>query len=260
MKLHVLSDLHLGCGAFDVPDTDADVLVLAGDIDRHTRGIEWGASVARGRPVIYVAGNHEWYSSHLSGLAVQMRKRAGEIGVHLLDNDEVIIGGVRLLGTTLWTDFALYGTGAATMQAMNAAGRHMADFKLIRYGSKRLFTPGDSARIHHAAVRWLRERLAAVHDGPTVVVTHHCPHPTSIPARFAGDILTPAFCSDLSSLIEEFQPALWVHGHTHDSFDYRVGGTRVVCNPRGYVGREVNPLFRPNFTVDVLRESHWREL
>ena len=84
------------------------MLVLAGDIDLYTRGIEWSASVARGRPVIYVPGNHEYYHSHMSGLAGEMRKRAEARGVHLLDNDDVVIGGIRFFGTTLWTDFALY--------------------------------------------------------------------------------------------------------------------------------------------------------
>lgn len=251
MRLHIVSDLHLEFGSFALPETDSDVLVLAGDIALHTHGIEWAASVARDRPVIYVAGNHEFYSSHLSGLAAQMRKRADELGVHLLDNDEVIIGSVRFLGTTLWTDFQLYGAGAAAIQAMNAADRYMTDFKLIRYGGKRLFTARDSARIHHASVQWLRQRLAVQHDGPTVVVTHHCPHPRSTPERFVGDNLTPAFCSDLSSLIEEFQPNLWVHGHTHDSYNYVVGKTQVVCNPRGYVGREVNTDFRPDLVVEL---------
>lgn len=251
MKLHILSDLHLEFGPLELPATEADVLVLAGDIDLHTRGIEWGASVALGRPVIYVPGNHEYYHSHMSGLALEMRKRADARGVHLLDSDEVVVGDVRFLGTTLWTDFALYGPSASTIQAMRTADIYMADFGLIRYGGKRLFTARDAARIHHAAVRWLRQRLAVAHNGPTVVVTHHCPHPRSIPTRFEGDILTPAFCSDLSSLIEEFQPDLWVHGHTHDSFDYRVGGTRVVCNPRGYYGRELNASFRADLTVDL---------
>jgi hypothetical protein len=76
--------------------------------------------------------------------------------------------------------------------------------------------------------------LAIPFDGPTVVVTHHAPHPDSVARRFENDPLTPAFVSDLSEVIDRWQPALWFHGHTHDNFDYRVGATRIVCNPKGY--------------------------
>lgn len=116
----------------------------------------------------------------------------------------------------------------------------MADFSCIRYGSTGWFLPTQSVILHRAAREWLEQRLGEPFDGATVVVTHHCPHPGSVPERFRGSVLTPAFCSDLSSIIEMYHPALWIHGHTHDALDYVVnwsdgsGGTRVVCNPRGY--------------------------
>lgn len=254
MKLHILSDLHLEFGPFEIPETDADILVLAGDIHSHTHGLEWAASAAHGRPVIYVPGNHEYYHSHLSGLAREMRKRADALGVHLLDNDEIVIGDVRFLGTTLWTDFALCEVGSAAIHAMQFANGCMADFKIIRYGHGRLFTARDSAQLHHAAVHWLADKLMSAHSGPTVVVSHHCPHPRSIPDQFKGDALNPAFCSNLTALIQQYQPEVWVHGHTHHSFDYTVGVTRVVCNPRGYVGHELNTDFRPDLVIESVRD------
>jgi Icc-related predicted phosphoesterase len=85
----------------------------------------------------------------------------------------------------------------------------------------------------------------------TVVVTHHLPHARSVPARFKGDLLNAAYASDLSQVIEEHQPALWVHGHTHDSSDYHVSATRIVCNPRGY--EDENPRFDAGLVVTVDR-------
>lgn len=251
MKIHVLSDLHLEYGPFELPATESDVLVLAGDIHTHTHGLEWAASVAQGKPVVYVLGNHEFYRAHLSGLAVEMKKCASRLGIHLLDNDAVELDGVRFLGTTLWTDFALDGSGDAAVEAMRFADRWMNDFRLIRYGGKRIFTARDSWRLHQAAVAWLATKLAEPYSGPTVVVSHHCPHPESVPERFRGDPLSPAFCSNLEPLILRHGPSLWIHGHTHDSVDYFVGNTRILCNPRGYLGVELNAAFRPDFVVEV---------
>lgn len=183
---------------------------------------------------MYVPRNHEYYGAHLHGLAVQMRKCAAALGIHYLDNDAVTIGNTRFLGTTLWTDFALNGTGAAQVQSLQTARRFMNNFTCIRFGSTGWFRPEQSIILHRAARAWLEQTLAIPHAGPTVVVTHHCPHPCSVPERFQGDELTPAFCSDLTAVMECHSPALWIHGHTHDAFDYTVGRTRVVCNPRGY--------------------------
>lgn len=96
---------------------------------------------------------------------------------------------------------------------------------------------------------WLDGQFSEQFDGPTVVVTHHAPHPGSVHPGFTNDLLTPSFVSDLSSEIERWQPDLWVHGHVHDSFDYRVGRTRVLCNPRG-CGDE-NRDFNPGLVVEV---------
>jgi Icc-related predicted phosphoesterase len=91
--------------------------------------------------------------------------------------------------------------------------------------------------------------MATPFRGPTVVITHHAPHPNSVNSRFVGDPLNPAFVSDLGDLIARHQPDLWLHGHTHCSGDYRLGRTRVICNPAGY-GRE-NPAFDPTLVVEV---------
>ena len=126
----------------------------------------------------------------------------------------------------------------------------MADFELIRYNGKP-FTPADSIRIHEQSRGWLEQMLAQPFDGRTVVVTHHAPSSRSVPPRYARNLLTPAFASDLESLMDEGRVALWVHGHTHDPFDYQVHGTRIVCNPRGYAPDQLSEGFRADLVVRV---------
>jgi Icc-related predicted phosphoesterase len=252
MRLQILSDLHLGGhrdpATFSPPDVEADVLLLAGDIQRGTAGLVWAARVGRavGKQVVYVPGNHEHYQADMLEMLAQLRKEAQRLGIYLLDNDHAIIDGVRFLGSTLWTDFALYPELKAA--SMRAAGAMINDFRLISY-DRIDFTPAKSVELHRFARAWLAEQLATSFAGPTVVVTHHAPHAGSVVERFRGDVLTPGFASDLGGLIEHCSPELWVHGHMHDCSDYRVGKTRIVCNPMGYAG-EINT-FDPGLVIDI---------
>lgn len=256
MLIHILSDLHNEFTPFEPPPTDASVVVLAGDIDRHTHGLEWARQVFGGRRIVYVRGNHEIYGAHLHGLAVEMRKRARELGIDYLDNDEAVIGGVRFLGTTLWTDFELFGP-ENTSTALRAAKGCMNDFALIRYGSTGRFLPEQSVILHRAARAWLEKKLAEPFDGPTVVVSHHCPSFASVAPQYQNDLLSAAFASCLDALVEKAD--LWVHGHTHTSFDYELGRCRVLCNPRGYTypgsPQPENPWFKPDLVAEVRKRG-----
>lgn len=251
MKLQILSDLHLGFGEMEVPYTDADVVVLAGDVSRPREAVAWALRFER--PVLYVPGNHEYYGGSLDGVARQLAELAAGTQVRLLDDGEVVLGGVRFLGSTLWSDFALFDDEAQRAAAVAEATLRVHDFSRIRTSehSDALFTPDEAARrcARHAA--WLDERLTVPHDGPTVVVTHHAPSTLSIHPRFEGSPLNACFVSDAERLLDGSRAALWVHGHTHDSHDYVRNGTRVVCNPRGYSrsGVNENPRFDPGFQV-----------
>ena len=250
MRIRVLSDLHLEFCDWTPPVVDADVIVLAGDIHVGVSGLEWAREQFPATPVIYVAGNHEFYRGQMKGVFAALREAADRLGVHLLDADEFVLGGTRFLGATLWTDFALYGTGSRIVQAMNDATQGMNDFRLIHHSEEELFRPEHSRDIHLAQVNWLEGKLAEVVDGPTVVITHYLPHAHSIHPKYEGDRLNPAFASDLSRLVRP-PVTLWIHGHTHESFDYLVNGTRIVCNPRGYLPMEPNLAFDPRFVVLV---------
>ncbi|MEO7952920.1 MAG: metallophosphoesterase [Polaromonas sp.] len=253
MKLNILSDLHLSCGALEIPQTDADVVILAGDIARPRDAVAW--ALGFDKPVLYVAGNHEFYGGNLAGTVGELRRLCAGTRIRVLDGDEIIIGGVRFLGTTLWTDFLIFGQGEQRAQAMRQAQDFMRDFKKIQLSDLpgQLFTPDDCAALCQAQASWLEHRLAQAHAGPTVVITHHAPSRQSIHPRFAGSLLNACFVSELDRLAGAGHAQLWIHGHTHDSFDYELSGTRVVCNPRGYSreGVNENPLFDSKFLVEI---------
>ncbi|MEO5660929.1 MAG: metallophosphoesterase [Polaromonas sp.] len=253
MKLNILSDLHLSCGALKIPQTDADVVILAGDIAKPLEAVAWAKGFDK--PVLYVPGNHEFYGSSLAATVNQLKALCAGTRVQVLDADEVIIEGVRFLGTTLWTDFLLYCEGEPRRLAMQEAQNLIRDFHRIHHDGEpqRRFTPGECAALCQAQASWLESRLAQAHDGPTVVITHHAPSLQSIHPRFAGSLLNACFVSDLARLAGSERARLWIHGHTHDSFDYSLKGTRVVCNPRGYSkdGVNENPVFDSHLVVDV---------
>lgn len=253
MKLNILSDLHLGFGAMDRPVNDADVVVLAGDIARPREAVAW--ALRFDKPVLYVPGNHEFYGGSIDGTLEELQRLCAGTQVQLLDDRELVIGGVRFLGTTLWTDFALFDSPQQRAAAKAEAQRLLRDFSRIRTreASAALFTPDDAVALFGRHAAWLDSRLSTVHAGPTVVITHHAPSRHSIHPRFADTLLNACFVSDAAHLLGADRVSLWVHGHTHDSFDHRVNGTRVVCNPRGYArgGVNENPAFDPHFIVEV---------
>ena len=253
MILNVLSDLHLSRGALQTPENDADLVILAGDVARPPEAVSWASGLAK--PALYVPGNHEFYGGSVEGTVPDLKRRCVGTNIRVLDNDEVIVGGVRFLGTTLWTDFMLFGDGEKREAAVEKALDLMYDFSKIRVGDAQgaLFTPAASATLFEAHAEWLEAKLAEPFSGPTVVITHHAPSRKSIHPRFADSLLNACFVSDAEHLIDGSRVRLWIHGHTHDSFDYVLNGTRVVCNPRGYAkdGVNENPQFDPNVSVEI---------
>lgn len=256
MRLQILSDLHLEFNeglAIDVV-SGVDALVVPGDI---CAGIEKGFRYLRHHvdsriPIVFVAGNHEFYGRDWHEERALARAIAPSYGVTWLDDDTAVIGDVRFIGATLWSDYSIFGADQVE-QAMRVAGLSMSDHITIGARSDgapdRRFAPRDALAAHKRSRSFLAAELAKGWNGPTVVVTHHGPHARSIAPKFAHSLITAAFITDLSTLIEAHQPALWVHGHTHVHFDYEVGATRVVCNPHGYPG-EVRR-FDPRLVAEV---------
>lgn len=259
LRIHLLSDLHLEFGKLKLPEVDADVTVLAGDIGVGLQGIEWAlATIPWHRPAIYVMGNHEFYGQRvMMELWKAAREKVRGTHIHLLENETVEIEGVRFLGCTLWTDFALFGAGERERVMVDAMA--LSDFSVITTAltagysrhTAQLFKPQTALNLHQVSRAWLDKELDQPFDGETVVVTHTAPHRGSLAPRWAHDPISPCFVSHLPVLVERAD--LWIHGHTHDPFDYLVGRCRVVCNPRGYVNQvqPENPQFDAGLVVEV---------
>ena len=276
MRIRVFSDLHLEFEPESLtPDAEgpllrfgelsevpADVVVLAGDIALGADGVAW-AKVMFPMPVVCVAGNHEFYGGRVDAVLEAMHEEARGSHVHMLENEACVVEAkgerVRFLGCTLWTDFAL--DGESTREASMYFAEHgMNDYRRIavRWEDKRgrpdhfgRLRTSNTWAMHRLSRAWLERELAQPFDGTTVVVTHMLPSGRSISPHFRDSPLNAAFASDLDALVESSGAALWIHGHTHVNCDYRLGATRVVCNPRGYWPDELNPEFNPGFVVDV---------
>ncbi|MBB5187105.1 Icc-related predicted phosphoesterase [Zhongshania antarctica] len=253
-KVHVRSDDHHEFyrgkrGWHPIPE-NAEMIILAGDIDIGLAGITWAATL--GKPVLYVPGNHEYYTHNISTLEHEMRTLAKETrNVVFLQNDVYIIDDTRFLGTTLWTDYNVFGQPKI---AKGYAEYGLSDHRLITHGYQspyKFFAPEDAQKVHNRSKYWLVSELSKPWSGKTVVITHHAPHRNSIHPKFARDHLTPAFASDLTDIISNFDIELWIHGHMHDAADYSVYGTRVLCNPMGYPGTSEPDDFNPDLIVEI---------
>ncbi|MNZ49153.1 hypothetical protein D3C78_669140 [compost metagenome] len=174
-----------------------------------------------------------------------MRNLARALEIHFLENDAVVLGDVRFLGATLWTDFQLYGAEAAVL-AHQKALRLMPDFNCVDYFGEP-YTPQMSSDLFEESREWLEMELNVPFAGRTVVVTHHAPSARSIPEQYVGDSLSPAFASDLEALAARCD--LWIHGHVHDRMDYRIGKARIVANPGAYPGEDGG--FDPYWVIEL---------
>lgn len=284
MRIHLLSDLHFEFQrwrrVWSLGAVDADVHVLAGDIGVGLEGIQW-ALANFSKPVIYVLGNHEYYGQRpMMELLEKARQKTIGTNVHLLENDCVVIDGVRFLGCTLWTDFCLFGA-ARQLEMMEIAAAGMSDFATIHVSAKGVrsgprsvccsgagrrsgdrLTPEQVLEMHCVSRQFLEQQLAPQAiplDGEknwveTVVVTHHAPSRLSLHASEAESALSVAYASQLDDLVARCD--LWLHGHVHAIRDYQIGGKqggRVVVNARGYKdqGPGAGKAFNPFCIVEI---------
>lgn len=250
MKVHIFSDLHREFGDAKPALTECDLVIAAGDIATKTHGVKWLAEFFAGKPILTVAGNHEFYGGNWPSILTKMKGAAEGASVRVLENETCEVNGWRFFGATLWTDFAINGR---SQQAEAMAEDSMNDFKRIHNSDRGYckLLPQHVRSEHLFTVCQLRDFLAAGDPRRSVVITHHAPSSQSLRDNWASDLLAPAYGSNLEPLIEEFQPLLWVHGHVHHSRDYYIGNTRVLCNPHGYLAMEENAEFDPALVVDL---------
>lgn len=242
MKIQIYSDIHLEFGEFHPPKMDADIVILAGDIDIHARGVRW-ANETFSCPVIYVCGNHEFYKGHIDKTLTKMRNLAAP-HVHFLENEVFVWQQTRFLGTTGWTDFTSTGDVVA---GTRTAWDWMNDFRVVRAdASYRRLRPDDVASKNRIAREWLRQELDKPFQGKTVVVTHHAPTPAVMGDKHDGH-LSAAYSNHWPELIEKAD--VWIFGHTHRTVDVELAGCRVISNPRGYPNEETG--FRADFWIVI---------
>lgn len=237
MRLQLLSDLHLETEAYrPVPAAAAELLVLAGDVDSSWRGLElfrdWPV------PVLFVPGNHEYDGRDVDHARLELRARAQELGLIVLDDAEHVMRDsqgrrVRFVGSTRWSDFDVFGA-AERERAMRAAGYFQRVMGATRDGR-----PFDAAAVRALGLecrRFLAHALARAEQGEdwdaTVVVTHFAPSLKSADPRYGRQPGTASFCNDDESLMPGAR--LWLHGHLHCRHEYLLHGCRVVCNARGH--------------------------
>lgn len=236
MRIRVLSDLHREFGPVALPEIAADIVVLAGDIDRGTRGIAWARLTFPDVPVLYVAGNHEHYDERIGRLHEKLREAAAGSNIHILENESFALDGYRFFGATLWTDFNLLGDRLSAMAAAGSKEKGMNDYRKIRRHDTGRLHPHHTAQLHADSRLTLTRFLESGDRARSVVITHHAPSLRSLPERKHADPLSAAYASNLEELIATQGPALWVHGHIHAPGAYSLGPTRIVNNAHGYPG------------------------
>jgi hypothetical protein len=274
MNIQLMSDLHLEVDpAFrPLPAPGADLLVLAGDIGARPESpmgrfgsTDWSLTRFSPRlghwpvPVLYLPGNHEYDGLEFDECRAKLRQTCAGLGIHWLDESEYRQGDVRILGTTLWSDFDAFADRPAHIpgsMSYNLRERekafHAANFYLERTRTRRHGRLFDAAAMREESLRaqqWLAAKLAEPHAGKTVVVSHFAPSLRSHDPRYGLTPGTAGFCSALEHLTEGVD--LWLHGHLHCPSDYTIGGCRVVANPLGYLGTGEQAGFNPTLCLQI---------
>jgi Icc-related predicted phosphoesterase len=270
MRAWILSDVHATPSDLR-PDTitvpEADVCVVAGDAsDFFDQGIDFLKRVISPFiPVVAVLGNHDFFGNSIESVLEAAQEQTAGTNIRYLENDVVVLGDVRIIGATLWTDFEILWGGGDEIQsveerrafAISFCRRYMLDFREIFRsdafpdGMPGLVTSREFVSRHARSRAFIEAELAKAWSGTTLVLTHHAPSPRSLLPRFAGHPSNAAFASDLTSVINTRKPDYWVHGHIHEAADYYEHDTRVICNPRGYRHERGVNGYRPGFIIEL---------
>ena len=258
MKIRIISDLHLESDHYyKVPETfddDRQTLILAGDIFPYELFLSSEKFKTflfeiceRFKNVIYVPGNHEYYHGDITKSEEKFRTNIKSYkNLYFLNKDKIVIDGISFIGACLWTN-SVNDPFAYTIYYKN-----MSDYHIIQNEGK-LLKPSVTSFINSSHIEYLKENI----EENSIVITHHAPTHLSVASRFKNDQLNAFFYNDLAELILDTKPKIWIHGHTHDSFDYKIGTTRVICNPKGYSTvwrgevKDENPYYDPFLVLEV---------
>ncbi len=269
MKAWIVSDLHvknpeLSLNDLEIPE--ADICICAGDVSGIVEmSVQFVLRYISPRmPVVMVLGNHEYYGATIRAGIKTAKRMAKRSNVTVLENEVIVLGRTRIIGATLWTDFEIeHGVQNELAQpdrksyAINICKRYMMDFHAIyrsdwpEIGMPGLLTAKELIERHMESRDFIARELKDQFDGRTVVLSHHAPLAQSLHPAFRGHPSNAAFASDLSTIIAQGKPDLWVHGHIHHFRNYREGITRVICNPRGYERERAQTGFVSGLVVDI---------
>jgi Icc-related predicted phosphoesterase len=236
-----------------VPALPADkktVALISGDLGMAHRKSTWLTPLSvfakQFMAVVWVAGNHFFYHNDFFGRTEELKDMVSlPHNVHFLENESVEIEGTIFIGATMWTDFE----GSDPLKMQNAQ-QEMNDFLIVKKATGGVLLPKDTVDAFYNAKTYIFDSIRQAGANKTVVVTHHGISPLSISDRYRGHSLNSAFITDLSEDIYNCGPNLWVHGHVHDSFDYKLGKTRVIVNPFGYVD-DLNKYYRKDLVLKL---------
>ncbi|MBY5819911.1 phosphohydrolase [Rhizobium leguminosarum] len=266
MKAWVISDIHLfraigmkTSSPFPVPQ--AEVCILAGDVsDDLDVSLNYLIyEIGPHMPVVAVLGNHDYYGTSIVAALANARAAVAGSNVHLLENDRIELGGVRFIGATLWTDFEIsVGDGDEDYPAelrLEIARRDVVhlinDFTEIRREGGGSITVDDLRERHFQSRAFITDELVKPFSGKTVVLTHHLPLTACLDQRYHGNLSNAAYASDLSQIIDDCGPDIWVHGHVHQRQDFMRGRTRIICNPRGMWHQAGESGYKSDLVIDL---------
>jgi predicted phosphodiesterase len=274
MKIALASDLHLEFGTISLENDGADVLILSGDIlvakrlndrdvygimDENTQSNRYHTFMqecsARFPNVVYVAGNHEHYDGDFASTIVKLKEKFSYLkNVHILDKECITIDDITFIGGTLWTDM-----NKEDPMTLHGIAGMMNDFRCVQNSNREVtyrmfdennnakfntrparFSPDDAVEDHKEMLQYIQTIIEGKYDDKFVVVGHHSPSKMSTHPRYKDEtLMNGGYSSDLSEyILDHPQIKLWTHGHTHEVFDYMIGSTRIICNPRGYIKYE----------------------
>lgn len=237
-KIGIISDLHLEGSNMSLHNPGWDYLCIAGDLSvEHELISHFFSYVAPiDIPIIYILGNHEYEGRRLDSNVSKLKEMLKPFeNVHLLDNESIVIDGIKFIGSTLWSNFELNGINEKK-KSMDFAKYNVVDFSSIFMKNEQdkyvVLTPEKMVKMNEESCQFIEYELRKVpFDGPKIVLTHFAPHPKSIAPRYMVHD-NSYWVSNLENLMGFSD--YWFHGHTHSSFSYEVEGTKIICNPRGF--------------------------
>lgn len=268
MKIGVCSDLHLEHGRVnplfeEIVNTECDVIVLAGDISSYkdVRNDILDIHTASGnRPIVMVAGNHEFYGTSRKTFEPILKELSTLYpSIHILCEDTCMIDDVLFIGSTGWWDGS---NGTVNMTCKHGLNDFRLIYDLMDKENEDGIVWGKKSK------RFFEESLYQSHMNgieKVVCISHHMPSKQCIAPQFYGSPINTCFANDWDGMIENYQPDLWISGHTHSSYDFKIGKTRMICNPQGYPSinqRMVNgqleetwmienPKFNPSLVIEI---------